>query len=252
MSAPAADIVPPSPTTAVATGTARSVRPVRVNAGSRRVVLNCCPRPTSTSSSHCRRNWLRWLSRTGNSSMICCFGPAPKLYGKWLVTPPISEPRSASSACCILGTRNSNFIPMSTVSFPPADSRCDHRSLDSLAPTLLRSHCGTAARVSWQVRRRPEGCLRTPSTAPGRRTRTAHPSQVLRCLAASALPQRLDRLLQTTLRRTRVRPTVSRPLHPPRRHLQPSLGRVGRRSSHLPLARLRRPQSTETDDPVAR
>ena len=61
--------------------------------------------------------------------------------------------------------------------------------------------------------------FRTRSTAPGRRTRTAHPSQVLRCLAASALPQRLDRLLQTTLRRTRVRPAVSRPLYPPRRHL---------------------------------
>src|ERR1700752_2832659 len=36
---------------------------------------------------------------------------------------------------------------------------------------------------------------------PGRRTRTARPSQVLRGLAASALPQRLDRLLQTPLRR---------------------------------------------------
>src|SRR5499433_4352176 len=56
---------------------------------------------------------------------------------------------------------------------------------------------------SRQVRRRPEVCLRAPSTALGRRTCTAHPSQVLRRLAASALPQRLDRLLQTTLRRTR-------------------------------------------------
>src|SRR6201984_2390879 len=47
MSAPTADIVPPSRTTAAAIGTAPSVRPVRVNAGSRRVVVNCCPRPTS-------------------------------------------------------------------------------------------------------------------------------------------------------------------------------------------------------------
>ena len=54
--------------------------------------------------------------------MGCCFGPAQKLYWKWRAIPPISEPRSASSACSIPGTRNSNFIPMSTVSFPPADS----------------------------------------------------------------------------------------------------------------------------------
>ena len=79
MSAPAADIVPPSPITVAAIGTARSVRPVRVNAGSRRVVANCCPHPTSTSSSPCRRNWLRWLSRTRRSSTVCCSEPAPKL-----------------------------------------------------------------------------------------------------------------------------------------------------------------------------
>jgi hypothetical protein len=42
----------------------------------------------------------------------------------------------------------------------------------------------------------------------------------------------LDRLLQTTLRRTRVRPAVSRPLYPPRRHLQPSPDRVGRRPGY--------------------
>jgi len=38
---------------------ARSVRPVPVNPGSRHVAANCCPRPTSMSSSRCRRNWLR-------------------------------------------------------------------------------------------------------------------------------------------------------------------------------------------------
>src|SRR5213082_1394412 len=36
---------------------------------------------------------------------------------------PISGLRSASSACCIPGTRNSRFIPMSTVSSPPVGSR---------------------------------------------------------------------------------------------------------------------------------
>ena len=84
------------------------------------------------------------------------------------------------------------------------------------------------------------------------RTRPAHPSQVLRGLAASALPQRLDRLLQTALRRTRLRAAVSRPLYPPRRHFQPSPARVGRRPGYLSLARLCRPQSAESDDPRAR
>src|SRR5262249_31284173 len=102
------------------------------------------------------------------------------------------------------------------------------------------------------VRRRPEVCLRAPSTALGRRTCTAHPSQVLRRLAASALPQRLDRLLQTTLRRTRVRPAVSRPLYSPRRHLQPSLARIDIRPGPLSMACLCRPKSTETIDPLAR
>jgi hypothetical protein len=40
MSAQAADIVPPSPTTVAAIGTARSVRPARVIAGSQRVAAN--------------------------------------------------------------------------------------------------------------------------------------------------------------------------------------------------------------------
>src|SRR5579871_881735 len=215
--------------------------------------------------------------------MGCCSGLAQKRYSKWLAIAPISVPRSASSACSTPGIRKSNFIPMSTVSFPLADSpgitaagfdpthassfrsdrllqRAPHlesesptsspcplcRSrwrtlpgsppLDSIPPTLLPSHRCTAARLSWQVRRRPQVCLPTPPTAPGRRTRTARPSQVLRGLVASALPQRLDRLLQTTLRRTRVRPAVSRPLYPPRCHLQPSLGRIRGRPGYLSLA----------------
>ena len=152
---------------------------------------------------------------------------------------PHLEPETPTSSPCPLCRSRRRTLPRS-------------RPLDSIPPTLLPSHRRTAARVSRQVRRRPEVCLRTPSTAPGRRTRTAHPSQVLRCLAASALPQRLDRLLQTTLRRTRVRPAVSRPLYPPRRHLQPSLGRIGGRPGYLSLARLCRPQSAESDDRLAR
>jgi len=60
ISALAADIVPPSRTTAARNRHCpKCVRPVRGNAGSRHVAGNCCPRPTSISSSRCRRNWLR-------------------------------------------------------------------------------------------------------------------------------------------------------------------------------------------------
>jgi hypothetical protein len=118
----------------------------QTGARERWIVVNCCPRPTSMSSSPCRRNWLRWLSRTGNSSTVCCFAPAQKLYSKWLVIPPISEPRSASSACCTPGTRNSNCLCRSRRWTLPRS-----RPLDSIPPALLPSHRHTAARVPWQV-----------------------------------------------------------------------------------------------------
>ena len=73
-------------------------------------------------------------------------------------TPPISEPRSASSACCIPGIRNSNFIPMSTVSFPPAGSPAiTPAGFDPTHASSFPLLC--SARVSRQVRRRSEVCL---------------------------------------------------------------------------------------------
>jgi hypothetical protein len=71
----------------------------------------------------CLRHWLRWLCGTSKPFMVCCFAPAQKLYSKWLVIPGISAPRSASSACCTPGTKNSNFLPMSTASSPLVGSR---------------------------------------------------------------------------------------------------------------------------------
>ena len=64
--------------------------------------------------------------------------------------PPISALTSASSACSIPGIRNSNFIPMSTVSFPPADSRAiTHAGFDpthaSSFPSLYSGACFAAS-----------------------------------------------------------------------------------------------------------
>jgi hypothetical protein len=45
-----------------------------VNAGSWHVAVNCCPHPTSTSSSPCLRNWLRWPSRTRRANSFYSSG----------------------------------------------------------------------------------------------------------------------------------------------------------------------------------
>ena len=63
--------------------------------------------------------------------------------------------------------------------------------------------------------------------------------KIFACLAPATLPPRLGRLLQTTLRRTRACLAVSRPLHPPCRHLQPPPGLLGGWPSHVSLARFR-------------
>jgi len=64
--------------------------------------------------------------------------------------------------------------------------------------------------------------------------------------------KRLARLLQTSLRRSRACALLFRPLHPSRRHLQPPTRLLGRRPSHLSLARFRSPQRTQVDDSGAR
>src|SRR5229473_2509915 len=114
--------------------------------------------------------------------------------------------------------------------------------LDSISPSLLSPHSSTPARVSRQVRRRSQVSLSTWPASSFRRSGAARATQGLRCLAAAAIPKRLDRLLQTTLRRPRVCTPVSRPLHSSRGHLQSSTGLVGRWPSHLSLARLGSPQ----------
>ena len=71
---------------------------------------------------------------------------------------------------------------------------------------------------------------------------TAHCSSLLSPspspVSPATLPKGLGRLCQATLRRSRACSELSGPLHPPRRHLQPSPGGVRERSSLLSLARL--------------
>ena len=60
--------------------------------------------------------------------------------------------------------------------------------------------------------------------------------------------QEMVRLCQAALRRPSTCAALSRPLHPPHRHLQPSHDLLRRRERHLPLARLSPRQKAEPHD----
>ena len=123
MSAPAAGIVPPSRITAAAIGIAPSVRSLLGNDGSLRVDENFSRPATCMSSSPCPTGWRHWSCRTRRSSTISCSAPVRKHFSKSLAIRDTSVQRLASSVCCTPGVRNSTFIRMSIVSFPPAASR---------------------------------------------------------------------------------------------------------------------------------
>src|SRR5208283_5448989 len=109
-------------------------------------------------------------------------------------------------------------------------------ALDSIPPSLLSSPPGAAARVSWQIRRRPQVCLPTQSAPLLRGVGPARSASGLRFLAKTTVPKELGGLLQTTLWWPPVCASVSGPLHPSRGHLQPSPHLVGRWPSYLSLA----------------
>src|SRR6266852_1647450 len=136
ISAPAADIAPPSLTTPAETDIARSVRQAPGNGGLQHVARNFSLRVTSMRSSRCLINWHHWRYRTPRSSTICCSGPVQKHFWKSPAIPYISVPRSVSSACCIPGTKSSSFTRMSIVSFPPVGCR-------SITPTGLNHATGS-------------------------------------------------------------------------------------------------------------
>src|SRR5664279_1163672 len=89
---------------------------------------------------------------------------------------------------------------------------------DSIPPSLS-SPPGAETCVSWKVRRWPQVRLPTPAPPLGGRSGTDRSAQDLRRLAATAIPQELGGLLQTTLRWPPVCTPVSGPLHPSRGHL---------------------------------
>src|SRR6516165_6137438 len=106
MSACAADIVLPSPITAVAIAIARSVRPPLGTAGLLHVGKNCFPRVTCTLSSRCPIAWCHWCYRIKKSSTISYSVPAPKPFSKSLATRDAWVRKLASSVSCIRGAKS--------------------------------------------------------------------------------------------------------------------------------------------------
>ena len=142
--------------------------------------------------------------------------------------------------------------PMRTASSRPAASRpiraAGSRRVtttssfpkDILACSVSRQVCrGFAASLRGRTTRLLRSvCGSSPNFGPS-------PLSCGRCFARS-------RLLEAALRRSRAGAALPRPLHPPRRDLQPAAGFLRRRPGRLPLAGFRPRQPAAADESLAR
>src|SRR5216684_3296705 len=199
--------------------------------------------------------------RLHSAAATGCTGPTEQESDLWFAascqcrnsSPSRSQPQTSRGRDRLL--QRAAYLEPKAPASSPCPLCCPRRRtlarshpLDSIPSSLLSSHPSTPTCVSRQIRGRSQVRLSARPASSCRRSGSACATQNLRSLAATAVPKRLDRLLQTALRGPRICAPVSRPLHPPRRHLQPSTGIVGRRPSHLSLARFGGPQSKKTDD----
>src|SRR5258708_26406141 len=99
---------------------------------------------------------------------------------------------------------------------------------------------------SWQVRRGPPAGLPEWGAPLPRKLEAPLRTQDLRCLAPATVSTRLGRLLETSLRWPPICAAISRPLHPSRRHLQPSPSLFCPRPSGLPSPPLPPPPTPQT------
>src|SRR5216683_1720279 len=135
-----------------------------------------------------------------------------------------------------------------------------------LSSGLQRAACACAADVAEQAaalrpairdqrshtaggRCRSEASWR--SVAVLRRVPAAERGQELRSFSAYSVPAGVGRLCQAALRRTRACPSLSGPLYPPGRHLQPSPALGLRLRGHFSLEGLCAQQQAAHHDPLA-
>ena len=181
-------------------------------------------RPTGSNPRTGSRKSLRWFPLMPDTFCLFQCSPAKKLiYGLLL---------RASAETLLQVARNPRHLGAEIGFFSvlhtwnqktPASSSCPlchpgrwalprSHPLDPVPSSLLSPHSSTPTCVSRQVRRRSQVGFSAWPASSFRRSGSARATQDLRCLAPTTVPKRLDRLPQTTLRRSRLRTPVSRPL----------------------------------------
>ena len=112
-------------------------------------------------------------------------------------------------------------------------------------PFSSRSRCSAE---SFEASSSPASAALSPEApVPARERPTSTPKQFA-CVPAHAVSAGLGCLCKTCLRRTGSSAALSRPIHAPGRHQQPSTARVRRRTGGLSVEGLRPRQQTAKDD----
>ena len=212
----------PSRSTRAAIGTAPSARGTRAQNGWRRVRLNCCPFRTSTSSSRCRMNFpllllqnkrllYDLLYRTSAATMLELARDPKHLgadigflgvlhtWGQNLEHHPHVHYIVPAGGLALDGSR---WIDSSRRFFLPVHA-LSRVFRGKFVAGLKQLFAQDRASVSWLT---AASCL----------------SWRFHQLPPATLPAGLGRLRQATLRRRRTCSQLPGPLHPSRRHLQPS------------------------------
>ena len=193
----------PSPTTPAATAIARSARPTPATSGWRSGPKNCCPSPTSTSSSRFRTTSPRWPCRTRKSSTTCCSAPAPRPCWR---SPPI---RSISGAeigfLSVLHTwgQNLQHHPHVHCVIPAGGLSPDHTRWIHPRYPLLPARSGCSARV-------PRASSSPASSALFRTRKLAFPGALNRHWPSQGVPLSCARCSGRTGWSTPKRPSADR------------------------------------------
>ncbi len=166
----------------------------------------------STSSSRCRiisRIW-RWSTR--RSSTTCCSTPLPRPCSRSRPTPNISAHRSVSWLCCTVAQLGSELVVPSSSPLSDSGRRSFPRPhpLDPSPLSLLPAGGRTPSGLSRQVRRRSPTTIPTTPTDLSRLSSTSTKRESLPRFLASLVPSELDRLCQTSVRRSPSCPRLSR------------------------------------------
>ena len=239
-----------SPTTPAATAIAPSARARRRGTGLPRARPICCRSATSTWSSRCRPR----SPPIAYQNKAVVYDLLFRAAAETLLT-IAADPRHLGArigVTAVLHTWGSAMThhPHVHMIVPGGGISLDGTRWISLPARLPAAGAGALAPVPPALPGRPR---RRPRGGPAgllRRPRRPARSAGLRRPSRAAAAEELVRLRQAALRRARGGARLSRPLHPPRRHLEQPAGRSRRARRHLPLQGLppRRAGAVPHDD----